>query len=153
MQVTGTAQSGAQSGAQGAAPPTPEEMERVRLLSDTVLYERARRFVQSTPAVENKQLNGVLEFSRSLPELMLFVVGQRKRRWTDREAHMKQFYEALYDALIRIMRDTRDIWGFVPRGLSEEEAQQRTAVFADLLARDFTQHMAAEMMYVRRQTK
>lgn len=146
MQTTGTVQ-------QAAVTPKPEELERVRLLSDTVLYDRACRFVQTTPAVENKQLNGVLEFSRSLPELMTFVVGQRKRRWTDREAHMKQFYEALYDALIRIMQDTRDVWGFVPRGLSEEDAQQRTAVFADILARDFTQHMVAEMMYVRRQTR
>ena len=136
-----------------AVTPTPAEMEKVRVLSDTVLYERARKFVQTTPALENKQLNGVLEFSRSLPELMLFVVGQRKRRWLDKEAHMKQFYEALYDALIRIMQDTRSVWGFVPRGASEEEAQQRTAVFADMLARDFAQHLVAEMMYVRRPTR
>ena len=146
MRTTGTVQ-------QAALTATPAEMERARLLSDGVLYDRARKFVQATPAVENKQLNGVLEFSRSLPELMLFVVSQRKRNWTDREAHMKQFYEALYDELIRIMRDTRDLWGFVPKGAPEEEAQRRTALFADILARDFTQHMVAEMMYVRRQIR
>jgi hypothetical protein len=141
------------SGQQVSLTPTREEREKVRLLSDTVLYERARKFVQSTPAVENKQLNGVIEFSRSLPELMLFVVAQRKRNWTDREANMRRFYETLYEALIRIMQDTRDVWGFVPKGSTEAEAQQRTAVFADMLARNFTQHLVAEMLYVRRQTR
>lgn len=150
MQTTGPVQPAAVT---QSVTPTPAELEKVRVLSDTVLYERARKFVQTTPALDNKQLNGVLEFSRSLPELMLFVVGQRKRRWLEKEADMKQFYEALYAALIRIMQDTRSVWGFVPRGASEEEAQQRTAVFADMLARDFAQHMVAEMMYVRRQTR
>ena len=150
MQTTGPVQPAAVT---QSVTPTPAELEKVRVLSDTVLYERARKFVQTTPALDNKQLNGVLEFSRSLPELMLFVVGQRKRRWLEKEADMKQFYEALYAALIRIMQDTRSVWGFVPRGASEEEAQQRTAVFADMLARDFAQHLVAEMMYVRRSTR
>ena len=146
MRTTGTNQ-------QDTLKLTEEELARARYVSDTVLYERARKFVQTTPAVENKQLNGALEFSRSLRDLMLFVVNQKNRRWTEKEAHMREYYDALYDALMRIVRDTRDIWGFVPRGLPEEEAQQRTAVFADMLARDFIQYMTAEMMYVRRQTR
>lgn len=87
-------------------------------------------FVQTTPAVENKQLNGALEFSCSLRDLYA-VRRQPEEPALDgkRGAHARD-HDVLYDALMRIVRDTRDIWGFVPRGLPEEEAQQRTAVFA-----------------------
>lgn len=132
--------------------PTVEEWQRIRVLSDTVLYDRAVTFAAAVPGVENKQVNSLLEFSRSIMHLLEYVQHQRDRKWTEREANMKKFYTALYEALFRIVRDTKDVWKLVPSGLSEAETQKRTGIFATLLAREFVQHLAAEMLYARRQS-
>jgi hypothetical protein len=130
--------------------PTAQEWEHVRVLSDSVLYKRALDFVASVPAVENKQVNSLLEFSRTIFDLLEYVQHQRDRKWSDRESNMKKFYTALYDAVFRIVRDTKDLWKFVPADVSEVEAQKRTSIFATLLAREFIQHLVAEMLYARR---
>jgi hypothetical protein len=122
------------------------------VLSDGELYQRAQKFVATTPAVENKQVNSLLEFSRSIYHLLIYVQHQRDRKWSEREANLKKFYTALYEALTRIVRDTRDLWKFVAPGIGEVEAQRRTGIFATLLAREFIQHLVAEMLYTRRPT-
>ena len=132
--------------------PTVEEWQRIRVLSDTVLYDRAVAFAAAVPPVENKQVNSLLEFSRSIFDLATYVKHQRDRKWTEREANLKKFYTALYDAVFDIVRDTKDVWKLVPAGLSKVETQKRTGIFATLLAREFVQHLTAELLYARRQS-
>lgn len=130
--------------------PTTQEWERIRVISDGELYERAVAFVAATDAVENKQVNSLLEYSRSIYDLLAFVQHQRDRKWNEWEANMGQFYESLFSALFAIVRDVQDSWGFVTNSQNKVEAQKRTAIFATLLTREFIQHLVAEMLYARR---
>ena len=132
--------------------PTTQEWEKIRVISDGELYDRAAKFVAAAPAVENKQVNSLLEYSRSIFDLLAFVQHQRDRKWSSREANMEKYNTVLFDTLFELVRDTKDRWHFVDAKLGPVEAQKRTAIFATLLAREFIQHIVAEMLYVRRLT-
>jgi len=125
-----------------------EVRERIGLLSDGVLYERAIEFARRHEPVDGAQLNGLLQYAQEWRDLMQFVDKQRKRAWpqSGRTGHYKHFYDDLYEALRQLERDAAE---FVPAGLARHEQQAQTAIYAGLLAREFVQHLVTEAQLVR----
>ena len=124
---------------------TPEQESEIRLLSDTDLYHKAMTFAKTHEATAQhrttgSQLQGLLQFSRSWKELDDFVKHQKSK-----EQAYKQFYEALHSGLGEIQNIAKS--KFVPNGLTKRERRKRTVFFTGLLAREFIQHLAAEMMW------
>ncbi len=125
--------------------PTPEQERAIRLLSDTDLYQQAmdfaRRFTSAARTRTAKsQLQGLLEFSRTWNELDSFVKHQKGK---------SHDYSEFYTALAHEMRNlrARAQTEFVPDGLVKRETSRQTELFAGLLAREFVQHLTAEMMW------
>jgi hypothetical protein len=136
--------------------PSPDELERVRLLGDTQLYDDAVTFVRAYAADQERrprwpsaaQLNGLLESRRHWGELDRFVKHQ-----AGREAHgAKPFYEALrryppYDVRKRIVDDWRLVPAQANSGLSQRQHRERLDHFSTLLVRSFVEHLVAEVRY------
>ena len=125
--------------------PTPEQEIRIRLLSDADLYDGAMTFAREHESTAQhrttkSQLQGLVEFSRSWTELDDFVKHQRSKN---------QAYQAFYIALDSKLGDlhARAKAEFVPGDLTKKERNEQTKFFAGLLAREFIQHLAAEMMW------
>jgi hypothetical protein len=100
---------------------------------------------------------GLLEFSHSWEELEKFVKHQSERDWGDpvrsKRGHYQRFYDNLRAYLNTLRRDVKDQYGFVPDALTKKEEKQQTDFFAGLLAQEFVQHLAAEMMWQAWQQK
>ena len=127
--------------------PTPEQKVQIRLLSDGQLYDQAVTFVKQNDTVENKQMAGLLEFSRSWQELLKFVRHQKGRDWQRKKAHYADFYTQLEQQLEQLRAKVKSEYGMVPHGLTKKETSRHTEYFAGLLAREFIQHLVAEMMW------
>lgn len=130
---------------------TPEQRAQIRILSDGDLYRDAITCARKHPGIENNQLMGLLEFSRSWTELERFVRHQKDERdWGEpgksKKAHYQTFYDALAKQLEQLRKDVVDRYGLVPKGLGKNETAVQTDFFAGLLAREFIQHLTAEMM-------
>lgn len=131
---------------------TPEQESQIRQLSDAEMYPEAVDFASQYPPVQKSQMAGLLEFSRSWEELAGFVRHQKDDRdWGEpgksKRAHYKDFYTALDAHLNELRRRSREQYNFVPDGLTKNENRQQTDFFAGLLAREFIQHLVAEMMW------
>lgn len=125
---------------------TSDQMKRIRLLEDTDLYHAAITFARNQPSVETKQLNGLLEFSRSWDELTSFVRHQKSRTWTGQKAHYQDFYNALDSYLQQDLRSqVKNDSDFVPADLTKKESNRLVDHFAGLLAQSFIQHLVAEI--------
>jgi hypothetical protein len=132
--------------------PTPEQETKIRLLSDTELYEQAEKLVSAHPVVAGSQMEGLLEYSRSWDELTRFVKHQKDdRNWGEpgksKKAHYRDFYTALDAYLNELYRDVKGRHQFVPGGLTKKETSKKSSYFAGLLAREFIQHLVAEMLW------
>ena len=131
---------------------TPDQEPQIRLLSDGDIYRAAMTFANEQQKVIeysqfNSQINGLLQFSRSWSELTGFVNHQKSRDWQGVRQSYGGFYTALSQQLKELRRDVKDKYGFVPDGLTKRESNELTNFFAGLLAREFIQHLAAEMMW------
>ena len=127
--------------------PTPEQKVQIRLLSDGQLYDQAVTFVKQNDTLENKQMAGLLEFSRSWQELLKFVRHQKGRDWQRNKAYYADFYTQLEQQLEQLRAKVKSEYGMVPHGLTKKETSRHTEYFAGLLAREFIQHLVAEMMW------
>lgn len=126
--------------------------ERVRLLEDGDLYRSAITFVRAQHKIENKQLLGLLEYSRSWEELIRFVQHQKGRDWGEpgrgNKAHYREFYTALDNHLNQNIRSlVRSDTNFVPINLTKKDTDRLVNYFSGLLARSFIQHLVAEMLW------
>jgi hypothetical protein len=129
-----------------------EVSDRIRLLSDTDMYQRAITFVRETDGIGNikkKQVAGLMEFSRSWGELRSFITHQRDRDWKGNESY-KDFFTSLLRAVDNLRTAVKEKYGLVPSDLTKTESNHITDLYAGLLAREFIQHLAAEMLYNRR---
>ncbi|MBU0496243.1 MAG: hypothetical protein KKA73_07110 [Chloroflexi bacterium] len=132
--------------------PSLEEEQRIRLISDGDLYGQAQDFSCAHLPVEGKQMAGLLEFSRSWDELTAFVRHQKDDRdWGEpgksKKAHYKDFYAALDTYLGELRTRVQSPYGFVPLGKLDSAQRNRRDWMAGLLAREFIQHLVAEMMW------
>lgn len=132
--------------------PTLTQIQKVGLLSDTVLYPEAvsfmRRFVleQECNPLPNTQASGLLSIAESprYDTLHRFIVHQHERNWPPGKKDIKTFYIAL-EELLETMRKKRlkDEFRLLD-GVSAGEIRQETDALMALLAREFIQHLVAE---------
>jgi hypothetical protein len=137
---------------------TPDQETQIRLLSDGDVYRAAMTFANEQQDVIayrqfNSQINGLLQFSRSWSELTSFVNHQRSRDWQGVRQSYGEFYAALKSQLDDMRSKVRGEYGFVPDDLTKRESNELTDFFAGLLAREFIQHLAAEMMWKSKEAK
>jgi hypothetical protein len=130
-------------------PLTNKQMQKIWLISDTVLYRDAVTFLHRLVSemdcdpLPPTQVNGLLYMAdgANYAELFRFVVHQRDRNWTGLKADIKTFYTELE----RVLSDMRK------KRLSEEfllatatTSNQEKDEIMIVLAREFIQHMVAE---------
>lgn len=132
--------------------PTLAQLQKVWLLSDTVLYPEAVSFIrrlvreQECNPLPNSQVVGLLSIAESAryDELYRFVLHQRERNWPPSKRDIKTFYTALEEVL-GIMRRKRLKEEFhLLEGVSPGEVRQETDVLMALLASEFIRHLVAE---------
>lgn len=126
---------------------TPDEFALVRVLSDGVLYEDARKFVATHCAErypKTAQIQGLLEYSSDWNTLLSFV----KHQADERDQHSdKEFYQALKKWLNEFRGRVQHELGFNFGEMPKDQLNKRLAVFCGLLAQEFIQHLAAELRY------
>jgi len=132
---------------------SPEEQERIRLLSDGEIYQRAIEFAKEQEEIIayrqfGHQVSGLEAYARSFKELDEFVNHQKGRNWEGKNQSFEGFYTALANYLNNLREDVQGKYSFVPpEGQTKNEKKEQTDFFAGLLAREFVQHLAAEMMW------
>lgn len=132
---------------------SPEEQERIRLLSDGEIYQRAIEFAKEQEEIIayrqfGHQISGLEAYAGSFEDLDKFVNHQKGRNWEDKSQPFEDFYIALANYLNELREDVQQKYSFVfPEGLTKNEEKEQTDFFAGLLAQEFIQHLAAEMMW------
>lgn len=131
---------------------SPEQRKNIRLLSDGEMYRDAISLANEQEEIIayrqfGHQLSGLGEYARSFSELDEFVTHQVERDWEGKSQSFQGFYAALKGYLSDLRDDVQDKYGFVPDGLTKRETREQIDFFAGLLAREFVQHLVAEMMW------
>ena len=130
-----------------------KQLQKIWLLSDTVLYAEAVSFIQQLVREEDcdplpaSQVAGLLSIAESskYDELYRFVKHQLERNWPPSRSDIKKFYTALEKVLSLMQRKRlKDEFHLVTDGLSSKDAKQESDELMALLARDFIQHLVAE---------
>lgn len=135
--------------------PTPAQLQKIWLLSDTVLYPEAVSFMrklvqdQECDPLPASQVAGLLNVAESskYDELYRFVVHQRDRDWPSSKRDIKTFYTALEQVLSLMQRKRlKDEFHLLAdeRGRSVSDIRQEINALMALLAREFIQHLLAE---------
>jgi len=132
--------------------PSTTQLQKIALLSDTVLYNEAVAFIrklvkeQDCDPLPTSQVNGLLSIaeSASYDELYRFVVHQRDRNWPPSKRDIKTFYTALEQELSLMYRKRlKDEFLLLTQQNAQEIRKEADEVMA-LLARDYIQHLVAE---------
>jgi hypothetical protein len=123
-------------------------------LSDTVLYNEARQFVNDHPPPQNRQLTGHLVglsgSGRRWEELLQFINHQRKRE--SLSADYRTFYDALStyldDSKTGLRARVRSDFRLLDESLelNRKQEQEITRRYAQELAQLFLQHLVAEAL-------
>ncbi|HLG61483.1 MAG TPA: hypothetical protein VKY19_06100 [Ktedonosporobacter sp.] len=128
------------------------QLQKIALLSDTVLYNEAVAFIrklvreQDCAPLPNSQVNGLFSIaeSSSYDELYRFVVHQRDRNWPPSKRDIKTFYTALEQELSLMYRKRlKDEFLLLTQQNAQEMRKEANDVMA-LLAREYIQHLMAE---------
>ncbi|MCL4298482.1 MAG: hypothetical protein KJ077_22285 [Anaerolineae bacterium] len=127
---------------------TPDQTQKIRLLSDGVLYREALEFIKTQGIVDGqKQMTSLTRYTQSWADLTHFVEHQEERDWPGKRAYYKQFYAALRDYLKSVRQRVEAEWFPPPRELTKTDKQQWLDHFSILVGREFAQHLAAENLY------
>lgn len=136
-------------------------LQKIELLSDTVLYPEAVAFVRRMTQKERcnplpmTQANGLLNIALSsgFRAVQEFVTHQRTRNWLSSKRDISIFYTQLEREFTRLQQRlgpefalTRDEHGHHISSEDEQEMLTR-------LARDYIQHLLAENMLVEAEIK
>jgi hypothetical protein len=135
--------------------PTLEQLQKIWLLSDSVLYAEAVSFVrklardQDCDPLPASQVAGLFSIAEALKydELYRFVIHQRDRNWPPSKRDIKTFYTALEEVLSRMQKKRlKDEFHLLTdaSGQSVNAIKQESAAMMALLAREFIQHLVAE---------
>jgi hypothetical protein len=132
---------------------SPEQLQRVWYLSDTVLYNEAVQFVhklietQGCEPLPTSQVTGLMNIARTsrYSQLRDFVIHQRERNWPPRQRSIKTFYDE-FDKLLTTMhnRRLRSEFHLLSPDASIKEMQIEADLFMAQLASEFIQHLVAE---------
>ncbi len=133
--------------------PSAEQLQKLWLLSDTVLYSEAVAFIrhlvqdeECTP-LPTSQVMGLLNITNApkYSEVDTFIKHQRDRDWTSSKLDIKKFYTELEKTLTAIKnKRIKDEFQLVSQNLAPREASQQVDELMALLAHDFIQHLLAE---------
>ncbi len=135
--------------------PSVAQLQKIGLLSDTVLYDEAVRFMhklvrdQHCNPLPTSQVNGLLSIAEASKynELYRFVIHQRDRNWPPSKRDIKTFYTALEQALSQMQRKRlREEFRLLEEttGRSVSDLRREADELLALLAREFIQHLVAE---------
>lgn len=128
------------------------QLQKIALLSDTVLYNDAVAFIrklvqeQDCDPLPTSQVNGLFSIaeSASYDELYRFVVHQRDRNWPPSKRDIKTFYTALEQELSLMYRKRlKDEFLLLTQQSAQELRKEANDLMA-LLAREYIQHLMAE---------
>lgn len=132
---------------------TTEQVQKISLLADTILYPEAVALIQQLVREEDcsplppSQVTGLLNIATSSKyrELYTFVVHQRDRNWPTSKADIKVLYTALETYLTNMQKKRlKDEFRLVTDGLNVGDARQELDELMAALASDFIQHLVAE---------
>lgn len=132
--------------------PSTAQLQKIALLSDTVLYNDAVAFIrklvqeQDCAPLPTSQVNGLFSIaeSASYDELYRFVVHQRDRNWPPSKRDIKTFYTALEQELSLMYRKRlKDEFLLLTQQSAQELRREANDLMA-LLAREYIQHLMAE---------
>jgi hypothetical protein len=132
--------------------PDQKQLQKVWLLSDTVLYDEAvaflRRLVreQECNPLPSSQVAGLLSIAEtaSYNELERFIRHQLERNWPPGKRDIKTFYTALEEVLGTMRRKRLKDEFHLLDSVNVREIRQETDALMVLLAREFIQHVVAE---------
>lgn len=135
--------------------PTNAQLQKIWLLSDTVLYPEAVSFIhklveeQEGNPLPASQVSGLLNIAEAskYDELYRYVVHQRDRDWPPSRRDIKIFYTALEESLSLMQRKRlKDEFHLITdeQGRNPQERKQESDMLMALLAREFIQHLVAE---------
>jgi len=131
----------------------PAQLQKIWLLSDTLLYPEAvdfmQRMVKQGDPLPMSQVNGLLNItaSNNYAELLRFVLHQRDRNWPFPKMNIKRFYTSLEVVLGKMQRERlRSEFHLLQdvSGRSTDDIRQEIDALMALLAREFIQHVLAE---------
>ncbi|HEY6542961.1 MAG TPA: hypothetical protein VIZ18_18610 [Ktedonobacteraceae bacterium] len=132
--------------------PSATQLQKIWLLSDTVLYPEAVAFMRRLVDKEGcnplptSQVNGLFSIAESskYSKLREFVEHQRDRDWPPSKRDIKTFYTRLEQEFTRLERRFAVEFGLAKdehgRPVSDVDQNEMLA----LLAREFIQHILAE---------
>ena len=131
------------------------QLQKIYLLSDTVLYSEAVSFIRKLVQEEGcdplptSQIAGLLSIAEATryDELHRFVMHQRDRNWPPSKRDIKTFYTVLEEVLSLMQRKRlKDEFHLMPdmQGRSVSEVRQEIDELLARLAHEFIQHLVAE---------
>lgn len=127
---------------------TEQEQEKIRLLSDTELYQQAVEFMHGVARqLPQTQINGLLNVSlaNTYDELERFIERQHTRTtWRREDAHIPDFYKRLTQKLKQLEAYAQSII----KARVGQPSQKDMQTLKMLLAREFIQHVLAENAYM-----
>ncbi len=130
---------------------TEKELGKIRLLSDTELYQQAVDFMRGIGrTLPSTQINGLLNvtLANTYDQLEKFVEHQRQRTtWPPNAQHVPAFYFKLSQKL-KSMEAAYIL--SLTQYRQEKPSREDVQTLKMLLARDFIQHLLAENAYMTR---
>jgi len=125
----------------------PDSELRLRLLSDDMLYQRAVT-LGAEHQITSAQISGLLNASKGPWRELEMFVDQRTRR--DLKPELLLFYQQLKKEL-QWLHGLPQVEGFIPEGLTDRHRKAAQAEWAARLAREYMQHLTAELLLRRSQ--
>ncbi len=131
---------------------TIDQAQKIRLLSDGKLYDKAVDFVQTHLGVKvsKTQLSGLLNAVRSgdWSEIFRYIDNRINRKTTSDE--LKEFYQSLKNYLNqKLYNQIEELLTINLNHLNRNERTQAKKQYAHFLAKEFIQHLVAEYNYQR----
>ncbi|RMG90058.1 MAG: hypothetical protein D6706_20290 [Chloroflexi bacterium] len=131
--------------------PSPEQLQKIRLLSDGELYRMACQFIADNRTIEsNKQAVSLVMHTQDWDDLDRYVNHQAGRDWKSQKkyAGYEQFFKNLKNQLAELRTKVENEW-FPPPPEYKTRNERKAWVnhFTILVAREFLQHLEAENFY------
>ena len=132
---------------------TPEQLQKLDLISDTILYAEAVAFIRRLVREEeldplpNSQILGLLNVAEgsNYSDMYQFVKHQRDRNWSGSKQGIKTFYTDLEKYLMEMSRRRmREEFQLVTPELPKNAAKAEVDALMTALTHDFILHFAAE---------
>jgi hypothetical protein len=132
--------------------PTDTQLQKISLLSDTLLYPEAVSFIhhlvdeKECEPLPTSQIMGLLNIAQgpSYDDITRFVSNQKGRNWPREKEDIKTFYTELERYLAKLRKRLPDPFQLTTPQLTQREATQESRELMLQLAREFIQHLVAE---------